>query len=70
MDQQTSMTMYKTLILPVFDYCDFMYYGIGRNDKKVLQSLQNCALKTVLKVDRLTSTESVHQALNIDTLDT
>ena len=68
-DQQTALIMYKSLILPVFDYCDFVYYSISSNDKEILQRLQNCALKTILRVDRLARTEYIHEALNMDTLE-
>ena len=41
LDQNTALTLYKTLILPVYDYCNFIYFGINCSDKETLQKLQN-----------------------------
>ena len=68
LNQGTALTMYKTLILPIFDYCDFIYDRISLYDQETLQKLQNCAFKTILRVDRLTSANFIHEALNLDTL--
>ncbi len=48
---------------------DYVYYSISNNDKEILQRSQNCALKTILKVDRLARTEHIHEVLNMDTLE-
>ncbi len=68
LDHKTALTIYKTLILPVLDYCDFIYYGIYR-DQETLQQLQNCAFRAILQVDRYTHTADTHISLNMDTLD-
>ena len=70
LDQGTALMLYKTLILPIYDYCDYVYYSVNQNDRKVLQRLKNCALRTILRVERLTSTMSTHNTLCMDTLDT
>ena len=69
LDQGTALTLYKTLILPIYDYCDYeIYYSISSNDMEVLQNLQNCAFRTILRVERLTSTAYTHEILHMHTL--
>ena len=55
-------------IWPTFDYCDFIYYCISSYNQEMLQKLQNCALKWILRVDRLTSTDFIYEVLSMDTL--
>ncbi len=69
LDQNTALTLYKTLILPVYDYCDFIYYSINSSEKEVLQKLQNCAFWTILRPDRLASMDMTHTVLHMNTLD-
>ena len=69
LDHNTALTIYKTLILPVLDYCDHVYYGISASDKEVLQRLQNCAFRSILNVDTYTHTSDTHNTLNMDRLD-
>ncbi len=57
--------LYKTLILPIFDYCDFVWDCVRQQDSQTLQKLQNMVLKNVLQVERLTPTDFVHQTLNM-----
>ena len=67
-DQQTALTIYETLILPVFDYCDYLLLNISNHDSEQLQKLQNCAFRTILRVERLTPTQWTHSTLQMDTL--
>ena len=69
LDRKTALTIYKTLILPVLDYCDYIYYGISANDKDTLQKLQNCAFISILNADWYTHTDDTHSSLNMDKLD-
>ena len=62
--------MYKTLVLPIYYYCDFLLLKISNQDAESLQKLQNCAFKNMLKVDRLTPTLEIHNTLCMDTLHT
>ena len=50
LNRDTTVTLYKTLILLIFDYCDYvyMYYMLNDRCKDVLQRLQNCALKNII----------------------
>ncbi len=68
LDTNTADMLYKTLILPIFDYLDFVYYCISEKDKEILQCLQNCAFRVILRMDRLTSTSLTHTTLEMDTL--
>ena len=52
LNYKMALPIYKTLILPVLDYCDFIYYGISARDQETLQRLQNCAVRAILQVDR------------------
>ena len=69
MDQSTSLMLYKTLILPIFDYGDVIYNCLSQKDATLLQRLQNMSLKTVLKVDKRSSTTAIHDQLNMLPLD-
>ena len=37
LDRQTLLQLYKTLILPVFDYGDIVYHGISNREADTLQ---------------------------------
>ena len=63
--QATNLMLYKTLILPIFDYCDFVWDCLSQQDSLTLQKLQNMALKNILQVDRQASTEFIHKTLNL-----
>ena len=36
-----AILIYKTMILPYFDYCDIVYHGAGSGELEKLQRLQN-----------------------------
>ena len=61
--QQTNLMLYKTLILPIFDYCDFVWDCLSQHDAQTLQKLQNMALKNVPQVDQLTLMIAVHETV-------
>ncbi len=64
----TALTIYKTLILPNFDYCDYLMVNISKQDAESLQKLQNCAFRSILHVNCLISTAWTHTTLCMDTL--
>ena len=39
--------LYKTMILPIFDYCDLAWHGCGKVNSDVLESLQHRAEKFI-----------------------
>ena len=52
-NHETVAMLYKTLIMPNFDYCYYIYYCMNRKDVHLLQRLQNMALEHVLHVDKI-----------------
>ncbi len=64
----TAMTIYKTIILLVFDYCHFQLVNNNNYDAELLQKLLNCAFRTILHVECLTPTHLTHNTLQMDTL--
>ena len=59
------LLLYKTLIMPLFDYGDIIYDGLNQRDSIMLQRLQNSALRIILDVNREHSTELMHSELNL-----
>ena len=41
--------LYKTMILPIFDYCDVAWYGCGKVNSDALESLQHGAAKLIFR---------------------
>ena len=39
--QISSLTVYKTLILPIINYCNYIYLGTSAHDQETLQKFQN-----------------------------
>ncbi len=66
----TALFLYKSLIRPIFDYCDFIIDGMTQRENDTLQKLQNMSLRNILGVNTLTRTLSIHQTLDIDYLST
>ena len=67
LDYQTATMLHKTLILPIYDYCDFIYFPSG-NSAESLQKLQNCALRSILWADLRTSTDILHAQVQVPRL--
>ena len=59
-DRSTAELLYKTLILPIYDYCDYVYYPINVNSIDILQKLQNVALRVITRSEPRASTNSLH----------
>ena len=60
-DHETSLMLYRTLILPLFDYCDFPYHCLCQRDQYILQKLQNCSLRIIIQCRKLTPTGDLHE---------
>ena len=57
--------LYKTMILPIFDYCDTVWGTCGATKQRQLQILQNRAARVVLqRRQRDISIVNLHQTLN------
>ncbi len=49
---ETSLMLYKTLYVPILDYCDIVYDVLSQCDTCRLQKMQNSALRIIGKADR------------------
>ncbi len=68
LDQNTSVLLYKSLVLPQFDYCDIVYDCTSLGNLQKLQKLQNSACRTMLLADNRTSVAEMHDDLQLLTL--
>ena len=68
LDRNTLLVLYKCLILPIFDYADFIYHRFTKNDEEVLQRLQNAACHAILCTDMYAHISDMHNELNLSTL--
>lgn len=59
----TKCTIYKSIILPHFDYCSTLMLNYSKSNIDLLQKLQNRAMRIILKVNRYTNVK-----LMLDTL--
>ena len=50
-DRDTALLLYKTLIVPIYDYCDHIYFPISVNNADSLQKLQNIALRSIVRAE-------------------
>ena len=60
--------LYKTISVPILDYCDIVYDVLTQRDIFRLQKLQNSALQIIGKADRRTSVTELHAEFKLDTL--
>ena len=70
MDHGTSLMLYKTLILPLFNYCDFVYHCLNQKDQSVLEKLQNSALRHIIQCRKLTPLRDMHGLCSMEYLST
>ena len=68
MNTKQALEIYKSKILPYFDYGDILYEGTAQQLTKKLQNLQNRALKICLKLPPRSSTALVHQTAKVNYL--
>ena len=67
--KEVALLIYKTMILPYFDYCDIVYHSACSSDLDMLQRLQNKCLKTCLGLHKLCETKVVHSLADCTYLD-
>ena len=60
--------LYKSLLLPLFDYCDVCLNGMSRGNCDKLQRMQNTACRIILQAERFTPRLDMHQALGLEFL--
>ena len=65
LNEHTKLILYKTLIVPLFNYADIIYYGISQKDSNTLQRLQNSALRIVLNRNKREHIVDMHSELNL-----
>ena len=64
-----ALQIYKTTILPYFDYADIVYMNANLGLISKLQIDQNRCLKICLRFNRLTNTEFVHHKAKLPLLE-
>ena len=60
--------VYKSMIMPYFDYADIAYQKVPGVDLEKIQRLQNMALKVCLNVGKFEETEVIHRRAKIPLL--
>ena len=63
-----ALQLYKSLVVPYFDFGDIIYQHTSNDNLFRLQVLQNCACRMILRTGRYASTSEMHNKLNITTL--
>lgn len=61
----TKLLIYKTIILPHFNYCASIMYMFAKSDLDVLQRKQNIALRCILKCNRYTRIKDMLETTNL-----
>ncbi len=68
LDRSTTLTLYKSMVLPHFDYCDTVYMTSAIKNLNKLQLIQNSACRTILLANRYTSVMDMHRELKLSVL--
>ena len=68
MSQKTALLVYKQTILPVLEYCGYLFNGVVYTQFKRLQLVQNRCLRVSLNVQRLFHIKDLHTNAEIDHL--
>ena len=63
-----SSHLYKTLLVPILDYCDVIYDCLTKYNSEILQKLQNGACRIILKRGKRTPTSEMHSQLKLHRL--
>ncbi len=67
--ENLALSLYNSLIKPVFTYCDFVYDGCGKAVSKQLQVMQNSALRAMKGINGRYSATALHLDLHVPWLD-
>ena len=68
LDRATTLLLYKSLVLPLIDYCDIVYGATAKDKLQKLQLVQNNACRNILLADMDTHVASMHLELQLLTL--
>ena len=60
--------LYHTLVLPIFEYCDFIFNCLSQKNCIMLERLQNTCLRNIIGYDRLGSATRMRAELEQDSL--
>ena len=60
LSEDLCLSLYRTLVLPLFDFNDYVYDCLTVNDSYTMQKLQNTALRSILRVDSYTNCRYSH----------
>ena len=63
--EEVAILIYKSMLLPYFDYADVLFHKANVNEVGRLQILQNKCLRICLGKDRRFSTEGSHKLANV-----
>ena len=66
--KDTAILVYKQTILPVLEYCGYLYNGVTLSQHKRLQLTQNRCLRTCLNVKFKYHITDLHSDTNVDLL--
>ena len=69
LSNRSALLVYKTMVLPFFDYADVVYHNANTAELEKLQRLQNRALKLCLGLHRREDTEIVHRSAKVPLLE-
>ena len=65
LDRATTLLLYKSLVLPLIDYCDIVCGATFKDKLYKLQLFQNNACRTILLVDMDVHVFDMHRDLGI-----
>ena len=68
MSLNTAVLVYKQTIMPVLEYCGYLFNGVIQTQHKRLQMVQNRGLRISLNVQRLYHITDLHTDADIDYL--
>ena len=63
MDKDTSVLLYKSLVLLLLDYCDTVYECTSKANLTKLQQIQTSACRTMLLADKFASSKEMQKSL-------
>ncbi len=63
-----TLILYKSLVLPHFDYCDILYMHTSLYNLNKLQYIQNSVCRIILLADKETRIVDMHRDLQLDLL--
>ena len=67
-DKDTAFSLYQSLVLPLFNYCNKVYDGLSQQNSDVLQKLQNADIRSILQCDSRSHIADLHSEVNLEYL--